>query len=64
MARGAASERLDVWMNGERVGNWKITAQGQHEFRYEQAWVDAEDACPISLSMPLQAAERLLAIGR
>lgn len=57
MARGAASERLDVWMNGERVGNWKITAQGQHEFRYEQAWVDAEDARPISLSMPLQAPE-------
>lgn len=57
MARRAKSKRLAVWMNGERVGNWNITAQGQHEFRYEQAWVDAEDARPISLSMPLQPPE-------
>ena len=57
MARRTKSKRLDVWMNGERVGHWNITAQGQHEFRYEQAWVDAEDARPISLSMPLQPPE-------
>lgn len=57
MARRAKSKRLAVWMNGERVGSWNITAQGQHEFRYEQAWVDAEDARPISLSMPLQPPE-------
>ena len=57
MARRAKSKRLAVWMNGERVGSWNIAAQGQHEFRYEQAWVDAEDARPISLSMPLQPPE-------
>lgn len=56
MARRSASKQLAVWMNGEKVGNWKIDAQGQHEFRYEQAWVDAEDARPISLSMPVQPA--------
>lgn len=57
MARRTKSKHLDVWMNGERVGHWNITAQGQHEFHYEQAWVDAEDARPISLSMPLQPPE-------
>lgn len=41
-------------MNGELVGNWTIDAQGRHEFRYEQAWIEAEDARPMSLSMPLQ----------
>ncbi|MEO1246465.1 MAG: type II toxin-antitoxin system HipA family toxin [Pseudomonadota bacterium] len=57
MARRAKSKRLDVWMNGERVGNWNMSAQGQHEFRYGQAWANADDARPISLSMPLQPPE-------
>lgn len=41
-------------MNGERVGDWTIDARGQHQFRYEQAWIEQEGARPISLSMPLQ----------
>jgi len=41
-------------MNGEKVGNWSIDARGQHEFRYEQSWIDEADARPMSLSMPLQ----------
>lgn len=54
MPRPSKVRRLAVWMNGEFVGNWTIDAQGQHEFRYEQTWIEAEDARPISLSMPLQ----------
>ena len=54
MPRRSKSRRLAVWMNGEKVGNWSIDARGQHEFRYENEWVDAADARPISLSMPLQ----------
>jgi HipA N-terminal domain len=57
VARRSKSKRLAVWMNGEQVGNWNIDAQGQHEFCYEQAWIDAEDARPISLSMPLRPQE-------
>jgi len=57
VARRSRSKRLAVWMNEEHVGNWNIDAQGQHEFRYEQTWIDAEDARPISLSMPLQPQE-------
>ncbi len=54
MPRRSNSRHLVAWMNGEKVGNWSIDAQGRHEFRYEQAWVDAADARPISLSMPVQ----------
>lgn len=54
MPRRAKSGHLAAWMNGEKVGNWSVGAQGQHEFSYEQAWIDAADARPISLSMPLQ----------
>lgn len=57
MPRRAKSKNLGVWMNGERVGTWAIDAQGRHEFRYDPTWVDAEDARPISLSMPLQPPE-------
>ncbi len=57
MPRRAKSKYLGVWMNGERVGIWNIDAQGRHEFRYDPAWVDAEDARPMSLSMPLQPPE-------
>lgn len=41
-------------MNGEHVGNWTIDARGQQEFRYEEGWIEAKDARPLSLSMPLQ----------
>lgn len=48
------TRRLAAWMNGEHVGNWTINPQGQHEFRYEQAWIEADGTRPLSLSMPLQ----------
>jgi serine/threonine-protein kinase HipA len=41
-------------MNSEEVGTWTIDARGQHEFRYENTWVDAAAARPVSLSMPLR----------
>ena len=54
MPRHSKTRRLAAWINGEHVGNWTIDAQGQHTFRYEQAWIEADDTRPISLSMPLQ----------
>lgn len=54
MPRNSKTRRLAVWMNGEHVGNWTIDARGQHEFRYQPAWVEAEEARPLSLSLPLQ----------
>lgn len=57
MPRRSKSRQLAAWLNGEKAGDWRIDAQGRHEFRYEQAWVDAADARPISLSMPVQPPE-------
>ena len=54
MARRSAARTLAIWMNGERVGEWRIDRQGQNEFRYDEAWMTSNDARPISLSMPLQ----------
>lgn len=54
MPRRSKSRNLAVWMNGDKVGMWSINAQGRHEFRYEQAWINTRGARPISISMPLQ----------
>ena len=54
MPRPSKTRRLAVWMNGQHAGNWTIDARGQHEFRYEQAWIETDGTRPISLSMPLQ----------
>jgi serine/threonine-protein kinase HipA len=54
MPRPAKVRSLAVWMNGERVGEWRVDRRGMHEFRYEETWLSSADARPISLSMPLQ----------
>ncbi len=54
MARPAKSRSLDVWMNGERVGRWTLSAQGRHEFRYIPDWLNSRAARALSLSLPLQ----------
>ena len=40
-------------MNGLRVGQWNLNAQGLHEFSYDASWIDEPEARPISLSLPL-----------
>lgn len=57
MARPTKSRILGVWMNGIRVGRWRVNAQGTHEFNYEGTWLESEDARPISLSLPLAPAD-------
>jgi serine/threonine-protein kinase HipA len=57
MPRRSKKRQLATWMNGEKVGHWSIDAQGQHEFRYEKAWLAEPDARPLSLSMPLRPSE-------
>ena len=44
---------LDVWMNGELVGRWRIS-RGDDEFSYAKTWLASPTRRPISLSMPLQ----------
>lgn len=55
MGRKPKKKELVVWMNGERVGIWTVTAQGGHEFRYAGVWKDSPAVRPLSLSMPLRS---------
>lgn len=57
MGRPSQTRCLNVWMNGERVGQWTLTAQGRHEFRYAETWLDSVAVRPLSLSLPLQPAD-------
>jgi serine/threonine-protein kinase HipA len=43
---------LDIWMNGEFVGKWRVTSNG-HTFAYDDSWYGNHFSRPISLSMPL-----------
>lgn len=47
-----------VWMNGQKVGRWSLSAQGAHAFAYEPGWLDSPQVRPLSLSLPLVAAGR------
>src|SRR5690349_15373821 len=53
MSRGRS---LAVWANGERVGLWHLPSRGAMEFEYDDTWLTAEEARPLSLSLPLPLA--------
>lgn len=42
---------LVAWMHGRVVGEWSVR-EGEHRFRYDEAWVADPQACPLSLSLP------------
>ena len=44
---------LDVWMNGEFVGEWSLGPTGTPAFRYDPAWPESPRARPLSLSLPM-----------
>jgi serine/threonine-protein kinase HipA len=54
MARVRHIRALSVWMNGELVGEWRRPARGGPEFAYADAWLSADAARPVSLSLPLR----------
>ena len=54
--RPRKSLTLTLWMNGEHVGLWRVSALGEHELHYDAAWVDSPLGRPVSLSMPLRPA--------
>lgn len=56
MPRPTKRVALELWMNGDHVGIWRISAQGEHELSYDPAWIDSPRGRPISLSMPLRPA--------
>ena len=52
--RPSLSRSLRVWMNGERVARWTLTAHGGHELAYDLAWLQSPRRRALSLSLPLQ----------
>jgi len=51
--RKSRSRALSIWMNGIRVGEWRIPARGPMELAYDDAWLASDHARPLSLSLPL-----------
>jgi len=51
--RPSFRKTLDVWMNGELVAHWTITAAGAHMFSYDPVWLENPLRRSLSLSLPL-----------
>ncbi|MEO8011290.1 MAG: HipA N-terminal domain-containing protein, partial [Dokdonella sp.] len=47
------SRSLAAWMNGERVGVWKVSPRGAHSFLYDSDWAQSEYRRALSLSLPI-----------
>lgn len=54
MVRTRRINSLNILMNGYLVGTWQNLPSGAMNFQYAEAWLDADGARPISLSMPLR----------
>lgn len=46
---------LNVWMNGEKVGEWGSLRTGTPFFKYAESWAESPRARALSLSLPLTA---------
>jgi serine/threonine-protein kinase HipA len=53
MGRRSHSRALNVWINGQLVGQWRIPARGPVEFQYAPSWCASAEARPLSLSLPI-----------
>jgi len=53
MPRPRLGHGLDLWMNGELVGHWRVASTGQHRLQYSGSWLTSARSRPISLSLPL-----------
>ena len=53
MGRRPLSRNLGVWMNGRRVGRYRLDASGGTGFQYDQEWLDWRHAFPVSRQLPL-----------
>ncbi|MDO5686860.1 MAG: HipA domain-containing protein, partial [Neisseria sp.] len=46
--------RLQVYMNGDKVGYFDQNRDGSHQFTYASEWLDSPHSRPVSLSLPLR----------
>ena len=57
MGRRSHTRRLALWMNGEAVGTWLVSPQGD-ELHYDERWLVSAQARPLSLSLPFTPGNR------
>lgn len=50
---------LNIWMNGERVGTWRVGRNARHRLDYAPSWRASPRSRPLSLSLPFTADNRL-----
>ena len=50
-----AFTNLDIWMNGQYVGQWFWTRTGAPGLHYDAVWVQSPNARPLSVSLPIPA---------
>ena len=55
MPRKAAHAPLNIFMNGQSVGQLAKKADGAISFSYATQWLERSNAFPVSLSLPLRA---------
>jgi serine/threonine-protein kinase HipA len=53
--RHSRSKHLGIWMNGQRVGRWSVTATEESVLNHDADWIASEEGRPLSLSLPFQA---------
>jgi serine/threonine-protein kinase HipA len=53
MGRPSHTRQLAVWMNGDRVGEWRVPGRGPQEFHYDPVWLSSPQFRPLSLSLPV-----------
>lgn len=52
MGRRSHSRTLGLWMNGARVGTWRLSPNTPDTLHYDPAWVASAQGRPLSLSLP------------
>lgn len=58
VGRPSKSKQLGIWINGQKLGRWSISASGEPMLHYEEAWLSSDSAHPLSLSLPLRASSQ------
>ncbi len=54
MARRRTRIPLNVYLNGKLIGQLRREGSGAIDFQYELAWLEWDNAIPVSLSLPLR----------
>lgn len=52
MGRRSHTQTLGLWMNGVRVGTWRMAPHSPDTLQYDPNWVQSREGRPLSLSLP------------